>query len=348
MYAWMKALQSKVSDPKRKSTYLAHPCTPSRRAFIARALHIMIQNEWNVNSWLVVTITRTTEAILELLGVQDSNEKSALRERFILALGNAAALAALQWDFVAQFGSTEVPGTQIEELYENALVAAAYLNDLPLINLLLEKGVDPDVETRLFGHPLNAATSKSHEPAVRLLLQKGSRVWPCYWKLMTPLHWAALNGDVKLLRLLMKQKGATTYLTQYERRILPPFTAYPYPSPPPEDGFQRINLGMFLRLPHARNSLIFPRAINLDTPDTVPFPVPRNSDTPLDLAVCNGHLDAVKYLLAQEKDKILGGCPNFRCRGLASLAVQYGHDYLVPVLITPGVENPLFKVVLAN
>ena len=342
MYVWMRYIQSKVSDPKRTSTYLAQPVDgPSRRAFIARAMLRMVENGWNAKSWLVVTVRETVEAMVQLLDVEDESKKSDQRGKFTLALGNVAALAALEWDLVAQFGPPGPPGLEIGRLYENALVAAAFLNDLPLIKLLLEKGVHPDADTRLFGHPLHAAAMQAHKPAVRLLLEHGSCIRPCYWRLRTPLHWAAEHGDIEVLQLLMKQIGATEYISPVERVDLPPFSAYPYPSPPPEEGCPRTNLGIFFRFPSTSydtaRALVFPQSSNLSTPDLLPEP--KNADTPLDVTVSFGHISAVKYLLDKEDAHIDGGCPAERRKDLAARAVERGHANLVPVLMTAGLQK---------
>ncbi|KAL1953561.1 hypothetical protein VTO42DRAFT_2588 [Malbranchea cinnamomea] len=310
MYVWTKEIQRHVERGLRPGTFLvadAWQFRPSKRSFVARALLYMLRCGWNSSSWLVVTVRRTVDVILDMLRVDEPQaERPALEEKYILALGHAAAAAALEWDLVAQFGDGSTPGLELPRIYENALVAAAYLDDVALINLLLERGVDPDAETRLFGHPLHAAAMRGNLAATSLLLKKHSRLRWCYWKVTSPLHWAAGGGHVELLKLLLDQEDAHDHLSSCRREKIPPFSAFPACLDPARRSPESTNLAMFLRFPSSSVStspspspmpLVFPPAANLEPPWILPSG--SNPHTPQDLAASAGQWEALKTLLSQ-------------------------------------------------
>lgn len=349
MYVWTKEIQTQVEARTRPGSYLADDFVrPSKRQFIVRVLLSMIKNGWNTQSWLLITILRTVDVILDLLEV---DKESALQDKFVLALAHAASVSALEWDIVARFGVKGPPGLEIERLYENALVAAAYLDDLPLIKLLIEKGINPNTETRLFGLPINAATMQGNRASLDLLLENGARVRHCYWRMKSPLHWATKNGDVEILRILMQQKEhAANYMDVYRRDKLPPFSAFP-PTAVVPVAEEAVNLGIFLRFPSTSDvtahQLVYPRSTNLQAASLLPAAV--SGDSLVFIAIEYGHVEAVKYLVTKTKTAIdEDGQPTGRPVGdmAMSLAVRGGQEHIVRAFLDPSFKESNFQAAL--
>jgi len=95
-----------------------------------------------------------------------------------------------------------------------ALHLAAFFGHDEVVRLLLDRGADPNAESRNEMHvqPLHSAVARGHQGAVELLLQHGANAnarQPGGW---TPLHAAAAGGYDIIARLLLAysaEPGAT-------------------------------------------------------------------------------------------------------------------------------------------
>ena len=73
-------------------------------------------------------------------------------------------------------------------------------NYTDVINLLLERGADPNIAEQDGYTPLIIAKSKGQYPAMTLLLERGADVNKADNKGRTLLHWASLTGNIKWIK----------------------------------------------------------------------------------------------------------------------------------------------------
>ncbi|PVH85213.1 ankyrin [Cadophora sp. DSE1049] len=89
----------------------------------------------------------------------------------------------------------------------NALVAAAYIGDLSIIQKLLERGLDINKRQRWFATPLEQSCSHGHYDVVEFLLENGAdfakKSFPCR---NAPLDAAYAAGHEKIMHLLLNHK----------------------------------------------------------------------------------------------------------------------------------------------
>lgn len=88
-------------------------------------------------------------------------------------------------------------------LPSDAISAAAFGGQNSIITLLLDKGLDIELEGR-FGTPLRAASLMGYESTVRTLLDRGAKVNMC-GSLGDALQASATKGHVLITRLLIKE-----------------------------------------------------------------------------------------------------------------------------------------------
>jgi N-acyl-D-amino-acid deacylase len=95
--------------------------------------------------------------------------------------------------------------TPITAGFRTPLMWAAYLNDAPMVRLLLQHGADPNHSTH-FGSPLSQACWNDGFEAAELLIDRGAKVNARDAVAnFTPLHWAAGNETLRphLVKLLL-------------------------------------------------------------------------------------------------------------------------------------------------
>ncbi|KAJ7735413.1 ankyrin repeat-containing domain protein [Mycena maculata] len=91
--------------------------------------------------------------------------------------------------------------------YGTALQAVSYTGHERVVQLLLEKGADVNVQGGFYGTPLQAASSNGHEAVVQLLIEKRANVNVQGGEYGIGLQAASYNGHEGVVQLLLK-KGA--------------------------------------------------------------------------------------------------------------------------------------------
>uniref|UniRef100_A0A0X3P756 K Homology domain-containing protein n=1 Tax=Schistocephalus solidus TaxID=70667 RepID=A0A0X3P756_SCHSO len=91
---------------------------------------------------------------------------------------------------------------------ETVLACAVSKNAVPIVELLLQRGADPNPkEKKVESVPLIEAAKDGHTDVVRLLLQYGASVSQVSNNGYTALHYAATNGHLDCVRLLLQYKS---------------------------------------------------------------------------------------------------------------------------------------------
>nr|VZI28361.1 unnamed protein product [Spirometra erinaceieuropaei] len=91
---------------------------------------------------------------------------------------------------------------------ETVLACAVSKNAVPIVELLLQRGADPNPkEKKVESVPLIEAAKDGHTDVVRLLLQYGASVSQVSSNGYTALHYAATNGHLDCVRLLLQYKS---------------------------------------------------------------------------------------------------------------------------------------------
>jgi ankyrin repeat protein len=101
----------------------------------------------------------------------------------------------------------------------NALTAAAYADDLPMVKLLLAKGADP----RQCGNDetaLQVAAGHGRADIAQALLAAGAAVDARYSGGQTPLHEAAQGGHAEIVRMLLARRAAVNVTGRRNRTPL--------------------------------------------------------------------------------------------------------------------------------
>jgi ankyrin repeat protein len=204
---------------------------------------------------------------------------------------------------------------------QTPLSCAAQAGQIAMVQLLLEKGASLEP-----GHPcqspLSAAARSDEEPMVRFLIQKGARPESTDTTGTLPLSWAALNGNLEVVRLLLEQS------TEYGYRKTPVFQGQGLRSEwPPLSGAAGHGHVAIMKLLLEKNT----------QPPTAFGPAP------LLMVAHGGYIDCMKLLLA-----VPGIDVNIRDdqnRTLLLIAAMKRHKDLVRLLLsTEGVDvNALDK-----
>ena len=84
---------------------------------------------------------------------------------------------------------------------------AAFYNDVPAVQYLLEKGTEVNTKSKLDITPLHQAAQGNAPQVASLLIDKGADLKAKNYRDWTPLHTAALNNSDKVLSLLL-EKGS--------------------------------------------------------------------------------------------------------------------------------------------
>lgn len=112
----------------------------------------------------------------------------------------ATLLLTAQPSNIANIGATNNRG-------KTALHLAAENHRTALVKILLENGADPHARSDGGWTALHNAADKGHEDVAALLLESGARVNATTSSGMTALHWSSRNGHIKVVELLLRQKG---------------------------------------------------------------------------------------------------------------------------------------------
>ena len=90
---------------------------------------------------------------------------------------------------------------------------AALAGHKDVVKLLLDKGADPNEASRSGTTPLHRASIEGHKYAVQLLLERGAEPnKTTYYDQDTPLHWAAFEGHLEVIQMLL-EGGANRSMT---------------------------------------------------------------------------------------------------------------------------------------
>ncbi|KAJ8109994.1 hypothetical protein OPT61_g7046 [Boeremia exigua] len=91
------------------------------------------------------------------------------RRQYVHFLTTAAANSLMYWKLLDCLTERQT-GPTLEQVRDNALVAAVGVEDLAIVRMLLEQGANPASNTPLFGEPLATAASTGSLAVVHLLL----------------------------------------------------------------------------------------------------------------------------------------------------------------------------------
>ncbi|KAJ5234999.1 uncharacterized protein N7469_004167 [Penicillium citrinum] len=182
------------------------------------------------------------------------------------------------------------------------LDAACRTGRLPIVQLLLQHGADPNVANLTGFIPLHQAIYGIHPETVRLLLETGSDPYAVNIKGMTPLHCAAVGGDIDIIKSLL-ELGATLQSDSTGRNALHKCARYGHIEALKlllakfdKDANESNRFGVTLLHAAAENGSI----------DTVKFLVRKGANvnaasidkwTPLHNAASKGHIDIVAFLI---------------------------------------------------
>lgn len=99
---------------------------------------------------------------------------------------------------------------------------ASFFNQADIVELLLEKGADPNIATAndFKVAPLHSACATSDIEIARLLIANGADVNKKQMAGVTPLHSAAHNGQTELVKLLLQNGADVNAITDNEKTPL--------------------------------------------------------------------------------------------------------------------------------
>lgn len=95
----------------------------------------------------------------------------------------------------------------LPEKNDSLLHAAVTTGNIDIVNLLIEKGLDPNIKTPFNQTPLHFAAERGHIKVAEILLGKGAEIDIQTNSLKTPLFMAAESGNLELVKLLIKNSA---------------------------------------------------------------------------------------------------------------------------------------------
>jgi len=152
------------------------------------------------------------------------------------------------------------------------------VNSKNLSKLLKKQHID-DVDESLQS-ALHVAAAEGNLPVLKLLVKKGGNLNLQDMNGWTPLHCAASNGHLKVCEYLLENKGVDACVSTNERTSV---LHYLVRNAPPEE------MALYLRVV----SLALERGIDVDIQN-------KHGETPLHSACLRGNVAAVKFLLEKK------------------------------------------------
>lgn len=189
------------------------------QSLLASASHRVDELDSSGASALLVAAREGHVAVAELLVSQGAdmnrkNQNQSTALQFASLHGHTAVTAFLltQSDVVQQIDDMNASGY-------SALHCAAREGHVEIAQLLLDHGANIEVTSDGW-HPLHTACVKNHVEIARLLLSRGVNVNASMGDGVTPLHHATLHGSVDLTELLL-DAGAEIDVCAGESRMSP-------------------------------------------------------------------------------------------------------------------------------
>lgn len=168
---------------------------------------------------LLSAIRRTVELVID--GNGDQTEERRLRYMYDLCVMAAAHLDVTKALSYLRSGSEFNHRANENEDDQLALTAAVYAENVSMLRVLRDKGVDINTGSTVFGKPLEIAAKRGHEDIVKMLLEQGANVNDGPDRDGTVLQAASFAGHEKVIRLLLEPKyNLNTSGTAYEDAIL--------------------------------------------------------------------------------------------------------------------------------
>lgn len=93
------------------------------------------------------------------------------------------------------------------DLIQELLISAAKEASLTAVELILKKGVDPNVQDQAMATPLHWAAWSGNIVTMALLLKEGAKVDAKDTNMETPLHWAAKSDREPAIRMLLQARA---------------------------------------------------------------------------------------------------------------------------------------------
>jgi uncharacterized protein len=185
--------------------------------------------------------------------------------------------------------------------------------------------------------PVADAAAKGDTDGVRTLLKGGADVNAAQGDGMTALHWAALNGDLKTMDVLLYAGATTESLTRvggytplhlassrgHAGAVTRLLTAGSKPGPVTATGVQALHLAAEAGNPDAITALL-DRGADINARDTT------HGRTPLVFAASQNRVDAIKVLLAKGADaRLATKVIDYRERSTADNQARQARDRIV-------------------
>lgn len=215
-----------------------------------------------------------------------------------------------------------------------------------LIGALATSGM---VLARAADAPVADAAMRSDVEGVRTLVRGGADVNASQGDGMTALHWAALNGDLKTLDVVLHAGAATAPLTRvgaytplhlassrgHAAAVARLLDAGSKPGPFTATGVQPLHLAAQAG-DAATISALLDRGADINSRDRT------HGRTPLVFAAAQGRLEAVKLLLARRADaRIATTVIDYKARSAADTQARQARDRVVSAMLGRTVNSNL-------
>ncbi|OJD15433.1 hypothetical protein AJ78_04308 [Emergomyces pasteurianus Ep9510] len=191
-------------------------------AFMARVtMELSFQSRFRGSCGLVDAIRSTADYMVTNLAHNNQQDRDALRESYIKPLCGAALVHLTDSRMSTKLRlRNRRPSPQAGFLHR-ALAVAAYEDDVDLMKLLLEKGANIDHEDLYFGNALYTAVFLGNSAAVSFLLDNKASLTYCDMSGKIALHIAAIKGRDDFVQLILERTRATATVVDridYSRR----------------------------------------------------------------------------------------------------------------------------------